>query len=89
MKITNFSPDSLSGAVILYNPDGNVIKNILSYLDKINVLYIIDNSKETAQFISDFVKYNPGKVEYIFNNGNLGVASALNIAVDEALKDGY
>ena len=89
MKITNFSKASISGTVILYNPDGNVIENIISYLDKINFLYLIDNSENTSDFILNLVKEYSSKIEYVFNNGNLGVAAALNIAVDKALKDGY
>ncbi len=89
MKITNFSRSPISGSVILYNPDDNVIKNIVSYLEKVNYLYLIDNSKNTAKCITDFIKEHPDKVEYIFNNGNLGIAAALNIAVDKALKGGY
>lgn len=34
----------LAACIILYNPDVNVFKNIESYIDNIDCLYIIDNS---------------------------------------------
>jgi len=90
MNINEGIYDKIAGVVILFCPEKNVIKNILTYLDKIKLLYVIDNSEKTAEFILNFVNNYPGKTEYIFNSGgNLGVATALNMALDKALKDGY
>ncbi len=92
MSITNADNligPAIAGVVILYEPVEETLKNITSYIDKINLLYIIDNSNETYPFVTKFIENRPEKTTYIFNNGNLGVAAALNIAINKALEDGY
>lgn len=34
----------LAGVVVLYNPDQKVLDNISSYIDELDVLYLVDNS---------------------------------------------
>lgn len=76
----------LAGIVTLYNPDEEVKQNILSYIDDINKLYVIDNTpthkNESAFPIDD-------KIEYIFNGKNIGVSAALNLGAKKAIKEGY
>ena len=88
-KADNLIKHAITGVVILYEPVEGTLKNIASYIDKINLLYIIDNSNETYPFVTKFIENRPEKTTYIFNNGNLGVAAALNIAINKALEDGY
>jgi len=67
---------TVCGVTVLYNPEKVVVENIDSYIHQIDYLFIIDNS----DFATDFVKscyISNNKVEYIFNNNNLGVAAAL------------
>jgi rhamnosyltransferase len=78
----------IAAVVVLYNPYQNVIENINSYLNQVEHLYIVDNSVKPDSFISGFAE-SKDKVEYIFNNGNLGVASALNIGAKKAIEYGY
>ncbi len=78
----------IAGTVILYNPLPNFISNILRYLEDIDRLYVIDNSDQ------DFDKHESelsifSKVVFIANKNNLGIARALNIAADQAIRDGY
>ena len=40
----------LAGVVVLYNPDDNYIDNINSYINDIDLLYIIDNSEKRIKF---------------------------------------
>lgn len=76
----------LAGAVIWYNPTNQDIKNINSYLNSIDKLYIIDNSEE-----KDNKNKIPKttKIEYIFQNENFGIAKALNIVCEKAIKENY
>ena len=76
----------IAGMVTLYNPTDDDIKNIDSYINDIDKLYVIDNTEG-----KDNKKKLPKnkKIEYIFKNENIGVATALNVAADMALKDGY
>ena len=74
----------LAGVVVLYNPDSKVKKNIDSYIKYLDKLYIVDNSNNDMIF-----DYKDKKVEYIKNNKNLGIASALNIAAKKAISDKF
>lgn len=76
----------IAGVVTLYNPTDQDIKNISTYLDDIDRLYIVDNTEG-----KDNKKRIPKskKIEYIFKNENLGVATAMNMGADRALKEGY
>lgn len=76
----------LAGMVTLYNPTSKDINNISTYIDDIDVLYVIDNTEGTDN--KDRIPSNR-KIKYIFNNENIGVASALNLAAKMAIEDGY
>ncbi|MCD0466797.1 glycosyltransferase family 2 protein [Flavobacterium sp. ENC] len=76
----------LSAVVVLYNPDDTILENIGSYINWVNFIYIIDNSdKPNGHKFSDL---GP-KIQYVFNNGNLGIAQALNIGCKMALSNGF
>ena len=72
----------IAGVVVWYNPTNEDIKNIDTYLNSLDKLYIVDNSNKSNN-------YNGSKVEYIFNNENIGIAAALNIAAKKAIKENY
>lgn len=73
----------IAGVVVLYNPDENVKKNIDSYINNLDILYVVDNSPEP----NDNSKYYKGKkIKYISNHGNKGIAYALNVGAKEAIK---
>ena len=74
----------IAGVVVLYNPDKNVRKNIDSYLDDLDILYVVDNSPEPNKNAKD---YKDKKIKYISNHGNKGIAYALNVGAKEAVKD--
>ena len=76
----------LAGMVTLYNPTDDDIKNIDTYIDDIDVLYVIDNTEGKSN--EDRIPKSK-KIKYIFRNENVGVATALNEAAKMALKDGY
>lgn len=75
--------EKFAGVVVLYNPSKEDLKNIDTYIDYLDKLYVIDNSDKPLEKIMD------NKIEYIFNNENIGVAKALNIGVDKAIKENY
>ena len=77
-----------AGTVVLYNPDEKDVScNISTYIDYIDKLYLIDNSKNNNQ--DKFKNIDSNKIEYIHNGGNLGIATALNVAARKAIEDGY
>ena len=73
----------IAGVVVLYNPDADFIDNISSYVNDIDLLYVIDNSEKENKVLDS------KKIKYIFNNENIGVAKALNMACEMAIKDNY
>lgn len=78
-----------TGVVVLYNPNFELlIKNISSYIDELDILYITDNSDDkNDKFINWCLKQK--NIEYIFLNGNKGIAKALNIAKNKAIEKNY
>lgn len=72
------------GVVVLYNPDfENIIKNINSYVSKLDKLLIVDNSESFDEKISNFFKYQDS-VCYKYLEENKGIAYALNRGIDYA-----
>lgn len=76
----------IAGMVTLYNPTDDDIKNINTYLDDIDVLYVIDNTEGNS---NEKRLPKSKKIKYYFKNENVGVAKALNIAAEKAIKDKY
>lgn len=75
----------ICGVVVLYNPDKNINKRINSYINKIDKLYLIDNSDDDNSKM--FIKNR--KICYICNKKNVGIAKALNIAAKKAFSLKY
>ncbi len=76
----------VSGIVTLYYPDKNVKKNILSYLNELDKLYVIDNTPNQTN--ENILPIN-SKIYYLPQKKNIGVAAALNLGAKNAIKDGY
>ena len=74
----------IAGVVTLYEPTESEISNIDTYINDIDILYVIDNSKESN---IERIQKNE-KIEYTFNNENIGVSKALNIGAKKAKKAG-
>jgi rhamnosyltransferase len=80
--------NKIAGVVVLYNPDKECIKNINSYLDQVNFLYLVDNSEiQNAELCNKLILSS--KVKYIANGMNLGIAQALNQAAVLAQQDKF
>lgn len=75
----------LAAAVVLYEPTDQDIKNIESYINEIDILYVMDNSKKK----NDRRLPESKKIKYIFNNENQGIPKPLNKAIKLAKKAGY
>ncbi|MBQ2639500.1 MAG: glycosyltransferase family 2 protein [Bacilli bacterium] len=76
----------IAGIVTLYNPTDEDISNIKTYLRDIDRLYIVDNTEGKSNE-KRIPKSN--KIEYIFKNENVGVATAMNMGARKAIKEGY
>ncbi|CAN5137442.1 glycosyltransferase family 2 protein [soil metagenome] len=78
----------LAGVVVLYNPDHTVLDNIDTYINEVDLLYVMDNSEKINDLLISEIKAID-KVCYKSNQRNLGIASALNIASYSAITDGF
>ena len=81
--------DLISGCVILYNPNAIVIDNIITYIDKLHILYVVDNSDKHNEGVIKQLLALSNKVIYVDNGGNIGIATALNKACNLACNAGY
>jgi len=76
----------IAATVVLYNPDiEETLANIDSYAPYLDELIVVDNSSVENLKIKNILekKY---KLSYIFNNANLGIATALNIGCKKAIE---
>lgn len=77
---------NLTACVILYNPSISIINNLNTYVDVVERLYVIDNSEIYNHALINIIKAKKN-VKYIAMNGNMGIASALNVALRWASED--
>ena len=76
----------IAACVLLYHPKENDLKNKLSYLSKVDKLYIYDNT-ENKKTIIHFENLN--KIVYFSDCENKGLFIRLNQACKQAISDGF
>lgn len=76
----------IAACVILYNPKPEHIRNIQTYLDAVEKIYVFDNT-ETDTNENLFSEFD--KIEYFSTKNNLGLPIHLNEASVKAITDGY
>ncbi len=72
-------------SIVIYNHHADMIDKVITELKHANIvsyIYIIDNSP-ISRFDAAYFRSN--KVQYIFNNNNLGYGKAHNIALKEVI----
>ena len=70
----------IGSCTVLYNPEKDVISNIESYKENMEICVIIDNS-DTKNEVSEYFQKNSSYV-YIDMHGNKGIAAALNKGIE-------
>ena len=69
---------NIAGVVVLYNQSIlELIKNISTYIDELDILYVFDNSDVTVINENDIINFS-NKIVYISHGENKGIAFALN-----------
>lgn len=78
----------ITASIVLYKHDEKVQKAIHSFLSMSNpvVLYLIDNSPTDSFIRTNASLLADKRVEYIFNNKNVGYGTAHNIAMRKAIE---
>jgi len=83
-----FKVNNVCAIIVTYNPNQDLIVNVEMLLPQVNQLVIIDNASNSKnQVYLDKIKVQQ-KVTVIYNDDNLGIASALNQGVGFALEIG-
>lgn len=73
----------LAGCVILYNPDNDVIRNVASYIDYIDCLYVVDNGNG-SNIINELQEKYVDKIVPVRHLENMGIAYSLNEVINLA-----
>jgi len=76
----------IDAVAILYNPGANVIENIRTYINNVHRLFVVDNSDIINNSIVEKLREFDNLI-YINNNGNKGIAYALNLGAELAIKE--
>ena len=76
----------LAGAIIIFNPDDDLVDNILTYIDEIEKLYIFNNSPIDNISLPESIK---SKMLYVHTGENKGIAERLNEAIQMARLNKY
>lgn len=81
--------EKICGVVTLYNPTESHLLNIKTYVDGLGCLYVVDNSPMDDQLRIKSIGVGFDKVKVLSSGKNLGISGALNLAINQARKDGY
>lgn len=81
----------IAAIMISYNPDENLFESVKLLINQVDKIIIVDNGStlEKKKIIDSIGKLDKEKIEIIFKEDNLGIATALNIGVKKALEYGY
>lgn len=78
----------LAGTVTFYRCDvEHFLENINSYIEELDILYVLDNNEQGNQDVSIFSKYP--KIKYVKFGENRGISAALNYVLQKVQIDGY
>ena len=80
--------DYIAGSVVLYNPTDDVYDNIVSYSRQVSKLYVVDNSIQRNRALVERLNELQNAI-FLDQHGNKGIAAALNVGANEAIKDGF
>ena len=82
--------ENICAIFVTYNPDESLIKNIEAIINQVKKIVIIDNksASDSWKFIKKITKKH-SNINLIKNNGNVGLAKALNQGAEYALKNKY
>lgn len=79
--------DNVAGIIVTYNPDLKILKSALQASSpQLEIIYLVDNNSSNFTDIEKIVE-DIGGVKIIKLDVNLGLASAQNVAINEAKKN--
>ncbi|MGN7783272.1 hypothetical protein ACTJIJ_02045 [Niabella sp. 22666] len=77
--------EKVFGVVILYNPPDEVNQHLKTYIDRVEKLFVVDNSEPAAK--RNYEEFGD-KVVLIADGVNRGISERLNDAAERAIREG-
>lgn len=71
-----------AGVTVLYNPDQSVVESVKTYINDVEILFLVDNSSKDNSNMFNFDE----KIRYIPFLENKGIAYALNYGAKKAIE---
>lgn len=82
--------NKIASVIVTYNPSIELVTNISIIEDQVDKIYIIDNGSDIkGKKIINEILIKSNKIEVIYNENNLGIATALNIGCKKAIDEGF
>ena len=85
---TNPVKSNVCAVIVAYNPDGEFLSRLDRVAFQVNEVVIVDNGSDQNS-VNILKNLSQTNVSVIFNNSNVGVASALNQGMDYATRHNY
>ena len=83
------SKKNICGILTLYNPPSSYLDNINTYINYLDILYIVNNTPVVNHKAHDALLNRFPDVEILSFCKNIGIAAALNLGIKEGLKNNY
>ncbi|KFX17196.1 hypothetical protein KP17_05675 [Pectobacterium parvum] len=77
----------ISVVIVAYNPTPLVIDNINAYVDRVDVIYFIDNSSSSNIHLLESIS-KKNKIIYLHDGVNKGISISINLAANKAYEEG-
>ena len=79
----------IAASVVIYNPDEGVVERISTYAGEVQKVFVADNSDTPNEDLLNKIRAVSENVEIIPMHGNMGIAAALNAALNKASEQGF
>ena len=83
------SKKNICGIITLYNPPASYLDNINTYINYLDILYLVDNTPIINHKDHDSLLRRFPEIEILSFGKNIGIAAALNLGIKEGLKNNY
>ncbi|HEV2329470.1 MAG TPA: glycosyltransferase family 2 protein [Verrucomicrobiae bacterium] len=79
----------ITAVVVTYRPNGALLENLRGIISQVPTVIVVDNGSDGPSAKVVEAAGNLAGIQLIRNGANLGIATALNIGIRQALRAGY
>jgi rhamnosyltransferase len=80
---------SVCGIITLYAPPESYLYNIDTYINYLDILYVVDNTPVMDHKVHDALLKQFSNVKILSFGKNIGIGAAINLGIKEGLKNNY